>query len=104
MIVAEQREGRALSTWIPWPPQSQPQPPEAMDAEWVELSTIPIGPLPPQCQARLYIIGTLLTRSHSRSSVDSFDALSLATTYPGLLISLDSTSLQFSTATAVLIG
>lgn len=63
-------------------PQSQPQPSEAMDTEWgVELSTVSIRLRPPQCQARLYIIGSLLTRSHSRSSVGFFDILSLATTF-----------------------
>jgi hypothetical protein len=63
-------------------PQSQPQPSKVMEAEWavvlVELSIVPIGPPPPQCQARLYIIGSRLTRSDFRSSVD---ALSLVNGY-----------------------
>lgn len=35
--------------------------------------------LPPQCPARLYIIGSRLTRSHFRATVGSINALSLAT-------------------------
>ncbi|KAJ5883516.1 uncharacterized protein N7473_010402 [Penicillium subrubescens] len=59
MILTKQRTGGSYRQGFHGHgPQSQPQPSTAMDAEWtmvpVELSIVPIGPPPPQCQARLY--------------------------------------------------
>lgn len=70
----------------------------------MELSIVLIRPVPPQCQARLYIIGSRLTRSHFRANVDSIDVLSLATTILVFWLSLLTQPLANSLVKATLIG